>query len=70
MRLGIQIIMLMQGYKVVKQLKDLHNVRKDQQKELDCLYILTERFDCGVTADIMKSCVSEKESAFTESEQE
>lgn len=59
-----------QGHKVVKQLKELRNFRKEKQKELGCLYILTERFDCGVMANIMKACVSEMESVYTEPEQE
>lgn len=58
-----------QGYKVVKQLKELRNFRKEKQKELECLYILTERFDCRVMADIVEDCVSEMEAVFAEPEQ-
>ena len=50
-----------QGYKVFKHLKELRNLKKEKQKELECLYILTERFDCAAMAELMESCVSEIE---------
>jgi len=34
-----------QGYKLFKRLKDLRLVQKEKDKELECLYILTEHFD-------------------------
>ena len=34
-----------QGYKLFKRLKELRIQRKEKEKELQCLYILTERFD-------------------------
>lgn len=58
-----------QGYKVFKHLKDLRNAKKEKQKELDCLYILTERFDCGAMAEVMDECVCDIESVLAEPEQ-
>lgn len=58
-----------QGYKVFKHLKELRNAGKEKQKELDCLYILTERFDCSAMADAMEACASEMESVLAEEEQ-
>lgn len=40
-----------QGYKMFKRLKELRLERKDKEKELECLYILTEHFDLSVMAD-------------------
>ena len=50
-----------QGYKVYKQLKDLRNKKKERQKELDCLHILTVKLDCSMMAESMRSCVNEIE---------
>jgi len=36
-----------QGYKVFKELKDLRNERKQREKELEAVRILTEGFDCA-----------------------
>jgi len=59
-----------QGYKVFKHLKELRNAKKAKQKELECLYILTEQFDCKAMAEIMAECVSEIESISIEMRQE
>lgn len=40
-----------QGYKMFKRLKDLRLKRKEKQKELECLYILTEHFDLAAMSD-------------------
>lgn len=40
-----------QGYKLFKRLKELRIGQKEKEKELQCLYILTERFDINVMAD-------------------
>lgn len=58
-----------QGYKVFKHLKELRNVKNEKQKELDCLYILTESFDCGAMANAMEACVNEIEPVLAEPEQ-
>ena len=39
-----------QGYKLFKRLKELRVQRKEKEKELECLYILTERFDVNYMA--------------------
>lgn len=39
-----------QGYKLFKRLKELRIQRKEKEKELECLYILTERFDMNYMA--------------------
>ena len=39
-----------QGYKLFKRLKDLRLERKQKEKELECLYILTEHFDMDAMA--------------------
>lgn len=39
-----------QGYKLFKRLKELRIQRKEKEKELQCLYILTERFDLATMA--------------------
>jgi len=59
-----------QGYKVFKHLKELRNARKEKQKELECLYILTERFDCRAMAEALEECVREIETVFAETTQE
>ncbi len=59
-----------QGYKVFKHLKELRNARKEKQKELECLYILTERFDCGAMAEVLEECAGEIETVFAEPIQE
>lgn len=40
-----------QGYKLFKRLKELRIRQKEKEKELQCLYILTERFDINVMAE-------------------
>lgn len=45
-----------QGYKVLKHLKELRNQKNEKQKELACLYLLTDRFDCKAMADAMRDC--------------
>lgn len=40
-----------QGYKLFKRLKELRIQRKEKEKELECLYILTERFDVNYMAE-------------------
>lgn len=47
-----------QGYKMFKRLKELRLERKEKEKELECLYILTEHFDLGAMAD---ECASNAE---------
>ena len=44
-----------QGYKLFKCLKELRIQRKEKEKELQCLYILTERFDMGAMANECES---------------
>ncbi len=50
-----------QGYKMLKHLKELRNKRKEKEKELECLYILTERFDVAAMTDECESNVYEME---------
>ena len=50
-----------QGYKLFKRLKDLCIRRKEKEKELQCLYILTERFDVNVMANECESDAYELE---------
>ena len=40
-----------QGYKMFKRLKELRLERKEKEKELECLYILTEHFDLSAMSD-------------------
>ena len=51
-------------------MKELSNARKEKQNELECLYILTERFDCRAMAEALEECVSEIETVFAEATQE
>lgn len=46
-----------QGYKMFKKLKEFRLERKEKERELECLYILTERFDLGVMAEECESNV-------------
>lgn len=55
-----------QGYKVFRHLKELRNTKKEKLKELDCLYILTEKVDCRMLADIFGECVGEIETVLEE----
>ncbi len=48
-----------QGYKLFKRLKELRIQRKEKEKERQCLYILTERFDMGAMANECESNVYE-----------
>jgi len=50
-----------QGYKVFKHLKDLRNIKKSKQYELNCLRTITDKIDCDAMADIMGSCADEME---------
>ena len=50
-----------QGYKLLKRLKDLRIQRKEKEKELQCLYILTEHFDMSAMADECESNAYELE---------
>lgn len=45
-----------QGYKVLKHLKELRNQKNGKQKELACLYLFIDRFDCKAMAEAMKDC--------------
>ena len=44
-----------QGYRLFKRLKDLRLERKQKEKELECLYILTEHFDVRALAEECES---------------
>jgi len=50
-----------QGYKLFKRLKELRIQRKEKEKELECLYILTERFDVNYMAEECEGNVYELE---------
>lgn len=50
-----------QGYKLFKRLKELRIQRKEKEKELQCLYILTERFDMSAMANQCESNAYELE---------
>lgn len=51
-----------QGYKLFKRLKELRIQRKEKEQELQCLFILTERFDVDVMADECEGNAYEMES--------
>lgn len=48
-----------QGYKMFKHLKELRLERKEKEKELECLYILTEHFDMSAMSEECDSNVEE-----------
>ncbi len=50
-----------QGYKLFKRLKELRIQRKEKEQELQCLYIMTERFDMNAMADECESNAYELE---------
>ena len=50
-----------QGYKVFKRLKELRIERKEKEKELDCLYALTDTIDCSLLADVCEESLAEIE---------
>lgn len=50
-----------QGYKLFKRLKDLRILRKKKEQELQCLYILTGRFDVDDMANEYENDVYEME---------
>lgn len=50
-----------QGYKVFKRLKELRIERKEKEKELDCLYALTDTIDCFSLADVCEESLAEIE---------
>jgi len=51
-----------QGYKMLKRLKELRLQRKQKEKELECLYILTEHFDVTAMAEECERNVEDMES--------
>ena len=58
-----------QGYKVFKYLKELRNEKKEKQKELECVSILTEGFDCGEMAEALRYCADEIEAVLGASDE-
>ena len=50
-----------QGYKVFKRLKELRIERKEKEKELDCLYALTDTIDCPSLASVCEESLAEIE---------
>ena len=50
-----------QGYKVFKRLKELRIERKEKEKELDCLYALTDTIDCSSLAGVCEESLAEIE---------
>lgn len=50
-----------QGYKVFKRLKELRIERKEKEKELDCLYALTNTIDCPSLAGVCEESLAEIE---------
>ena len=50
-----------QGYKVFKRLKELRIERKEKEKELDCLYALTDTIDCPSLAGVCEESLAEIE---------
>lgn len=50
-----------QGYKVFKRLKELRIERKEKEKELDCLYALTNTIDCLSLAGVCEESLAEIE---------
>lgn len=59
-----------QGYKMFKRLKELRLERKEKEKELECLYILTEHFDLSAMADECDSNVEALEGFLFEKSEE
>ena len=53
-----------QGYKAFKELKDLRNGRKEKQRELQCLKIITEGIDCMAMQEIYQNSVSAMDDIF------
>ncbi len=50
-----------QGYRLFKRLKDLRLERKQKERELECLYILTEHFDVRALAEECECNLAELE---------
>lgn len=50
-----------QGYKVFKKLKELRLEKKAKEKELHCLYALTDYIDCDALADTCEDNLAEVE---------
>ena len=48
----------------------MRNLKKEKQKELECLYILTEQFNCKAMAEVMEECSREIEAVVEETAQE
>ena len=44
-----------------KRLKELRIERKEKEKELDCLYALTDTIDCSSLADVCEESLAEIE---------
>jgi len=59
-----------QGYNVYKRLKELRTEKKNIQKELEALYILTYGVDCAQVADNMAACVKELKELYGDSASE
>ena len=58
-----------QGYKVFKRLKELRLLKKAKEKELDCLYAMTDYIDCDALADTCEANLAEVENIMGISEQ-
>ena len=52
---------VMQGYKMFKNLKELRLEKKKKEKELECLYILTDHFDINAMAEEYENDLEELE---------
>lgn len=50
-----------QGYKLFKRMKELRLARKEKEKELECLYILTEHYDMNAMANESANNVEDME---------
>jgi len=55
-----------QGYNVYKRLKELRHEKKNLQKELEAMYILTYGINCNKAAEDMTACVNELEELYAE----
>ena len=55
-----------QGYNVYKRLKELRHEKRDLQKELEAMYILTYGINCSKAAEEMATCVNELEELYAE----
>ena len=57
-----------QGYKIFKRLKELRLEKKAKNRELNCLYALTDYIDCQSLADVCEDNLAEVERITGESE--